>query len=103
VDDVLIATSDMSVIDNVKQLFTAKWQWSNIGEATFILGFKIERNLESREIKLSQSAYIQGLLERFGMEGVHAVNTPIENFSLVKAEPFDVDRATPKELRAFNE
>jgi hypothetical protein len=75
VNDVLIAASDMAVIDDVKASLTAKWQWSDIGDATFILGFKIERNPESREIKLSQSAYIQGLLERFGMEGAHAVTT----------------------------
>ena len=103
VDDVLIAASKMSVIDSVREMLTAKWQWSDIGSATFILGFKIERNPESREIRLSQSAYVRGLLERFGMEGANAVATPVENFTLVKADPFDSDRATPKELRAFNE
>ena len=55
VDDVLIAASEMSVIDSVREMLTAKWQWSDIGSATFILGFKIERNPESREIRLSQS------------------------------------------------
>lgn len=56
VGDVLIAASSMAVIDDVKAFLTAKRQWSDIGEATFILGFKIERDPESREIKLIQSA-----------------------------------------------
>lgn len=103
VDDVLIAASSMAVIDSVKELLTAKWQWSDIGEAAFILGFEIDRNPESNEVKLSQSAYIQGLLEHFGMEAANAVTTPVENFSLTKAEAFDSDRATPSEIRAFND
>ena len=93
----------MAVIDSVKELLTANWQWSDIGEAAFILGFEIDRNPESNEVKLSQSAYIQGLLEHFGMEAANAVTTPVENFSLTKAEAFDSDRATPSEIRAFND
>ena len=57
VDDVLIAAGSIKVVDNVKKLLTAKWQWSDIGEAAFMLGFKIERNPDANEIRLSQSAY----------------------------------------------
>jgi hypothetical protein len=37
------------------------------------------------------------------MEGAHAVTTPVENYSMVKAEAFDMERAAPKELREFTE
>jgi hypothetical protein len=103
VDDVLIAAGSTEVVDNVKKLLTAKWQWSDIGEAAFMLGFKIERNRDANEIRLNQSAYIRGVLERFGMEHANAVNTPVENFSLVKPERFDVDKASPAELREYND
>jgi hypothetical protein len=77
VDDALIATLDMTVIDIGKASLTAKWKWPDIGEASFILGFKVERNSEPRELKLGQIPHIQCLLERFGIEGAPALITPV--------------------------
>ena len=40
----------------------------DLGETTYILGIKIYRDRSKRIIGLSQSTYLDKVLERFGME-----------------------------------
>lgn len=100
VDDVLIAAPSMKIIDEIKRFLTDKWKWSDIGEAAYILGLKIERDLHNRVIRLKQAAYIEGVLDRFGMKSCNPVSTPVENFKLVKLDTFDPDSVSPSERGA---
>jgi ribosomal protein L19 len=55
----------------------------NLGNATWLLGIHIEYNEDG--ITLSQTAYIEKLLRRYGMEKSNPVSTPmIENIKLLK-------------------
>jgi hypothetical protein len=79
VDDVLIAAPSMGPINDVKASLKAKWKWTDMGEAAYVLGLKLERDRRSRTIQLSQEAYIERILVRFGMENATTIGTPLED------------------------
>ena len=82
VDDVLIASPSMGPIEDVKRSLQAKWKWTDMGEAAYVLGLKMERDRPSRLIRLSQEAYIERILVRFGMQDALTVVTPLEDSKL---------------------
>ena len=93
VDDVLIAAPSMGPIEDVKKSLKTKWKWSDMGEAAYVLGLKMERDRNLRTIRLSQEAYIDRILARFGMNGAGSVTTPLEDIKLqVSTEEFDPSR-----------
>jgi hypothetical protein len=93
VDDVLIAAPSMGPIEDVKKSLKTKWKWSDMGEAAYVLGLKMERDRNLRTIRLSQEAYIDRILARFGMTGAGSVTTPLEDIKLqVSTEELDPSR-----------
>jgi hypothetical protein len=93
VDDVLIAAPTMSSINDVKASLKDKWKWTDLGEAAYVLGLQLERNRKLRTIKLSQKAYIERILVRFGMENATIIGTPLEETKLeVSTEDMDIKR-----------
>jgi hypothetical protein len=86
VDDVLIASRTGKAIDSVREALTAQWKWSDIGEAGYILGLKIDRHRPARTLRLSQSAYLERMLEKFGMQHARPVSTPLEDARLHKQD-----------------
>jgi hypothetical protein len=78
VDDTLIASNDMRMLNQEKQLFSQRFDMHDMGEATFILGMKIRRDREKRKLWLSQEAYIRNVIERSGMQDCKSVSTPLE-------------------------
>jgi hypothetical protein len=77
VDDVLIASREMDTVTGVKEALKRKWRWTDSGEAGYILGFKITRDLSAKSISLSQTAYIEQVLERFQLTDANVVSTPL--------------------------
>ena len=68
VDDILLIGNDIPILQNVKT-----WLWNcflmkDLGEAAYILGIKIYRDRSKRLIGLSQSTYIDKVLNRFSMQ-----------------------------------
>lgn len=51
---------------------------SDMGELKQFLGLKIDYNQNRGEMKISQSRYIDRLLNHFGMSDCHPVSTPLE-------------------------
>jgi hypothetical protein len=59
-----------------------------LGELNWILGIDVQRDREARTISLSQSAYINQILERFGMNKARNASTPLEpNIDLTPGSP----------------
>ncbi|MCR2848083.1 hypothetical protein KN825_16220, partial [Weizmannia coagulans] len=48
----------------------------DIGEATYILGVKIYRDLSKSLVSLKQEHYIKKLLKRFNMQDCNPIDTP---------------------------
>ena len=68
VDDILLIKNNIPTLQNVKSWLGNYFSMKDLGEATYILGIKIYRDRYKRLIGLSQSTYIDKVLNRFSME-----------------------------------
>ncbi len=68
VDDILLMGNDIPMLNSVKQWLESCFSMKDLGEAAYILGIKIHRDRSKRLIGLSQSTYLDKVLQRFSME-----------------------------------
>lgn len=68
VDERLLIGNDIPTLESVKSSLTNSFSMKDLGEATHILGIKIYRDRSRRLIGLSQSTYIDKVLNRFNMQ-----------------------------------
>lgn len=79
VDDLnIIAPKGTGQITRVKDKLKAAFSMVNMGPISFYLGLKIKRNREQRTLKLSQPAYINPIVHRFGLRSTKSFNTPMQ-------------------------
>ena len=76
VDDILLVGTPDSIV-NVKNMIKPLYKMKDCGLATLFLGIRIERLPDGR-IKLSQTHYIEKLLERFGMKYCNPTHLPMK-------------------------
>ena len=74
-DDLINFSNDT---DRVEQELKTKFEINVIGEPSILLGMKINHNGEKKTISLSQTHYIDSLLEHFGLSNVNTVLTPMD-------------------------
>jgi len=77
VDDIFSAASSPEETANFKAFLESQWEVADLGPAKFALGIAICRDRASRTIALSQTAYIERLLERFNLQDAHPTDTPM--------------------------
>ncbi|KAK8593771.1 hypothetical protein V6N12_045845 [Hibiscus sabdariffa] len=68
VDDILIIGNDIPTLQSIKTWLSSCFSMKDLGEAAYILGVKIYRDISRRLLGLSQSTYIDKVLKRFSME-----------------------------------
>ena len=68
VDDILLIGNDIPSLQNIKSWLRNCFSMKDLGEAAYILGIKIYRDRSKRLISLSQSTYIDKVLNRFNMQ-----------------------------------
>lgn len=66
VDDILFA-GPRKLIDKFKGLIKSKYPLTDLGKASYVIGYEIHRDRLSRKIILHQAAYINKLFERTNM------------------------------------
>jgi Reverse transcriptase (RNA-dependent DNA polymerase) len=66
INDIISAASSATENELFKQFLRQKWEIANLGPAKYALGICIERNTSSRTISISQTAFIDRVLEHFG-------------------------------------
>ena len=69
VDDILLIGNDVDLLKSVKDYLNSKFSMKDLGEAAYILGIKIYRDRSRRLIGLSQSTYLDKILNKFRMDG----------------------------------
>ena len=89
VDDMVILGLQKNFCENFKKLVKNKvseqFQISSYGDLSWFLNIKIERT--ENEIKLSQEAYVEKLLEKFNMNESKTLETPLHvNLKLPKLD-----------------
>lgn len=83
VDDMLIIGSNNDIIMTTKRMLSSKFDMKDLGLADVILGIKISRT--SNGLILSQSHYIEKILERFSKYDNSPAKTPVDvNLHLTK-------------------
>ncbi|KAH9668657.1 Integrase catalytic domain-containing protein [Citrus sinensis] len=77
VDDILLASSDLGVLHEVKRFLTQQFDMKDMGEASYVIGIKIQRDRSQGILGLSQETYINKVLERFRMKDCSPSVAPI--------------------------
>ncbi|KAE9167915.1 hypothetical protein PF002_g30753 [Phytophthora fragariae] len=87
VDDMLIASRQKAVIASVKAGIAEKFRIKDLGRARFILGIEIDYDMERRTLGISQKAYTESSIKKFGQENAKPCLTPLEpGVQLTKAD-----------------
>ena len=66
-DDILLIENNILLMDDVKASLRKSFSMKDLGEASYILGIRIYRDRSMRLFGLSQSPYIDKVLNRFNM------------------------------------
>jgi len=85
----LLLEKNISRIDKLKKTLGEPFAMKDLGAAKMILNIGISRDRREKKIYLSQEQYIRKVLQRFQMENVKVVSTPlVTHFKLsVKQSP----------------
>ena len=86
VDDILLAGSDMEMINATKRWLSSVFEMKDMGEARYVLGVEILRDRSKKLLGLSQKAYIEKVLERFRMHYSKPVDTPVDKGLILSLE-----------------
>ena len=93
VDDVLLATNDLGLMHDTKNFLSNNFEMKDMGEASYVIGIEIFRDRSQGLLGLSQKAYINKVLERFGMQNCSASVVPIQ-----KGDKFSLNQCPKNEL-----
>ena len=77
VDDIFLASNDLGVLQDTKKFLSQNFEMKDMGEASYVMGIEIHRDRKQRTLGLSQKAYIQKVLERFGMLDCNPSPAPV--------------------------
>ena len=77
VDDILIASNNMSMLEKEKSELGKRFSVTDQGEVHYILGMAIKRDRPKGTMFLSQHNYVENVLKRFRMESCNSVTTPL--------------------------
>lgn len=74
VDDIIILSPNTNSIDLIKAELSSLFKCKDLGELSYVLGVRVNRNRKEKTIKLDQEALIRKYVERFKIQ--HPASTP---------------------------
>jgi hypothetical protein len=77
VDDILLVSSDVSLLLETKRFLSSNFDMKDLSEASFILVIKIHRYRRKVVLKLSQKVYLEKVLKKFSMHAYNPMPAPI--------------------------
>lgn len=78
VDDLLIFSSDSSLVKELKDALMKTFKMKDLGLVKNYLGININQDLKGGVIKINQINYLKRVLERFNMQESKSVSTPMD-------------------------
>ncbi|KAL4325263.1 hypothetical protein GQ457_11G002710 [Hibiscus cannabinus] len=93
VDDILLATNDRGMLHEVKQFLSKNFDMKDMGDASYVIGIKINRDRHKGVLGLSQEIYINKVLERFRMKDCSPSVATI-----VKGDKFNLNQCPKNEF-----
>ena len=76
-DDILLASIDVSLLIEIKKFLSSNFDMKDLGEASYVLDIEIHRDRKNRVLGLSQKAYLEKVLKKYNMHASNATPTPI--------------------------
>ena len=67
-DDILLIGNDIEFLDSIKGYLNKNFLMKDLGEAAYILGIKIYKDISRRLMRLSMSTYLDKILKEFKMD-----------------------------------
>jgi len=77
VDDIVIAASNLTLVNEVKNMFKGRFQMKDLGPITTLLGCRIIQNTTLSTLTMDQSFYAKNILKTFFPEGLTASEVPM--------------------------
>jgi hypothetical protein len=77
VDDILLASSDVSLLLEMKKFLSSHFDMKDLGDASYVLGIEIHRDRKNGILGLSQNAYLEKVLKKYNMHKSNATPAPI--------------------------
>ena len=93
VDDILLASSDLGLLHETKTYLFKNFEMKDMGEASYVIGIEIFRDRSLGILGLSQKAYIDKVLERFGMMTCSSSVVPLQ-----KGDKLDLKQCPQNDL-----
>ncbi|CAM9798397.1 unnamed protein product, partial [Heterosigma akashiwo] len=79
VDDLVVSGSSPALVSDFKQSLASKYDLTDQGELTQILGIKVVRDKRNKCFYLSQTSFIKDALTKFGLDYLPACATPMDH------------------------
>lgn len=76
VDDLLVIGAMPSCVKSVQQQLSSVFSITDQGNVSHIIGMNVEYDREAHTLSIDQGGYIEGALEKFGMDGAWTVRPP---------------------------
>ncbi|KAJ0748566.1 putative alcohol dehydrogenase [Helianthus annuus] len=76
VDDLIIASDSLNMIDQLKNSMKKEFEMTDLGNLHYFLGMEVHQ--ENGDIFISQQRYASNLLDKFNMKQCNAISTPME-------------------------
>ena len=73
----LVLGKDPQAVDAIIRGMKDIWEIKDIRDVDLILGLKVLRNRATGTLKINQTAYIQGLIDKFRLQDAKSVGLPI--------------------------
>jgi hypothetical protein len=77
VDDILLASSDVSLLLETKRFLSSNFDMKDLSQASFVLGIEIHQDRRKGVLRLSQNAYLEKVLNKFSMHACNPTPAPI--------------------------
>jgi hypothetical protein len=77
VDDILLASSDVSLLLETKRFLSSNFDMKDLSEASFVIGIEIHRYRRKEVLRLSHETYLEKVLKKFSMHACNPTPAPI--------------------------
>jgi transposase InsO family protein len=99
VDDLLLISNSLKKLTQFKERLSVTFQMKDLGEASYVLGLQIRRDWAARSLSISQSLYIQKVLNKFGMTNCDPVSTPLDNHVVLSKSQAPATPAAKEQMK----
>ena len=93
VDDILVVTNDHDALVATKSAIMSTFQARDLGPANYFLGMSLQRDRDSRIIRITQSRLTTELLSKYGLSDGKPLNTPLSVADKLTSngDPLDIE------------